>query len=156
MLYRQLYDVPYFYVTITDVNLTNFLNKIKAPEGEWFWFVMIALVGLLGFGLGRLSRLEEARPPISIQTETATPIVSALPSSKKPVSVAAVSVVAPSAPAQVSPISAERVYASKTGKRYYYSWCKSRVKEENKVWFGNADQAKAKGLTLGVGCREPF
>lgn len=44
--------------------------------------------------------------------------------------------------------------ASKTGKKYYPSWCKAvgRIKDSNKVWFETEDEAKSRGLTLSTAC----
>lgn len=48
-----------------------------------------------------------------------------------------------------------RVFASKnsTGKKYYYSWCSSRVKDTNKTWFPSEAAALAAGYTLAGNCQ---
>ena len=47
------------------------------------------------------------------------------------------------------------VYASKNGKKYYYSNCSglNRIKEENKVSFDSSDDAESQGYTLASGCK---
>lgn len=47
------------------------------------------------------------------------------------------------------------IVASKNGKRYYYSNCSgiNRIKQENRIYFNNREEAEAKGLTLASGCK---
>ncbi len=47
-----------------------------------------------------------------------------------------------------------RVYASKSGKKYYPWWCDagSRIKEENKIWFENKEEAIDGGYSLASNC----
>ena len=46
----------------------------------------------------------------------------------------------------------ESVYASSRGTKYYYWWCGSNIKEENKVWFKNSDEAIEEGYSLSKTC----
>lgn len=45
-------------------------------------------------------------------------------------------------------------FSAKTGKVYYYSWCKagSRVKEKNRLYFESEEMAKISGRTLSHLC----
>lgn len=47
------------------------------------------------------------------------------------------------------------IFASVSGKTYTYSWCQgaSRIKEENKIFFKNEDEAKRTGRTLSKLCK---
>jgi hypothetical protein len=44
------------------------------------------------------------------------------------------------------------IYASKNGSKYYFSYCSSRIKEENKIFFENEDQAREEGYDLSATC----
>lgn len=46
------------------------------------------------------------------------------------------------------------IVASKTGKKYYFSWCSgvSRIKEENRRYFETEKEAEGEGLTLSKTC----
>lgn len=46
------------------------------------------------------------------------------------------------------------IFASKNGTKYYYVWCSgsSRIKEENKVWFKDKEEAIARGYERAQNC----
>ncbi len=46
------------------------------------------------------------------------------------------------------------IYASKKGKKYYYASCKASIKEENKIWFQNEDEAVKRGYSLSKTCKK--
>jgi hypothetical protein len=48
-----------------------------------------------------------------------------------------------------------QVFASKKGKKYYYSWCSggNRIKPANRVFFDNAALAEAAGYTIAASCK---
>jgi hypothetical protein len=50
--------------------------------------------------------------------------------------------------------SADTVYASKSGKKYYYKDCSgiNRIKLENRVAFANAEMAEQSGYTKAANC----
>lgn len=100
-------------------------EKIKLP-------LLVILVGALGFGLGRLSRIEEGREPIKIrQPEKTEP--ETMPLAKA------------AAGAYVS---------SKNGTKYYLAWCAgaSRIKTENKVYFADKAAAEKAGYSAAANC----
>lgn len=47
------------------------------------------------------------------------------------------------------------VFASKSGKKYYYPWCGglNRVKEENRITFFSKEEAEATGLEKAKNCQ---
>ncbi|MBU6370521.1 MAG: hypothetical protein KGH93_01920 [Patescibacteria group bacterium] len=105
---------------------------------DMFVAILIILVGLASFALGRLSVLENNRAPIAISAagETAS-AASALPTS-------------PAVTGQGQGV----VFASKSGSKYYSPTCSgaSRVKPENRVWFPSIAAAEAAGLTPAANC----
>jgi mannose/fructose/N-acetylgalactosamine-specific phosphotransferase system component IIB len=46
------------------------------------------------------------------------------------------------------------IFGSKSGTKYYHSWCKAgnRVKLENRIYFESAKQAEAAGRSLAASC----
>lgn len=97
---------------------------------EWGIFLIVVLVGLISFGLGRLSSLQEALPPISIQ---------------KSVQMAAVAPVAPGG----------LVVAARGGSSYYFPWCggADKISAQNRVWFKSEEAARAAGYVPAKNCR---
>jgi hypothetical protein len=98
----------------------------------------VLLVGLLGYGLGRLERLGE-RLPIEIKYDSGV-IESTLRSTSTPKGATA---------------GDESVYASSKGTKYYYAGCRSTISAANKVSFKTAALAEAAGYTLASGCKKP-
>ena len=114
------------------------LEKIKLHSASIFFIIAVILIGTLGFGLGRLSKIEEGREPVKIARLSSTSDVENEVSS----------------PAML-PASAKGPYvASRNGTKYYLTNCSgvSRIKEENKVYFATAAAARATGLTPATNC----
>ena len=91
--------------------------------------LLTVIVGLLGFGLGRLSKLEDRKVPIVIKNEGAIT-------------------------AGASKYIASYV-ASKTGSSYYFPWCigVKKIKEANKIWFDTEEEALSAGYNKAANCR---
>jgi len=98
--------------------------------GEWGIFAIVVLVGLISFGLGRLSALEGVRPPVSVSM--ASPMAT---------------------PAPVAP--GGFVVAARSGSAYYYPWCggAQNIGESNKVWFKSEKEAEAAGYAPAKNCK---
>ena len=114
--------------------IQEYLNKIKylieEGVGEWGLFVVIFLVGLASFGLGRLSALEDTRPPVSI---VRSPVLD------KPEGM----------------YRGGEFIGSKTGGVYYYPWCAGadKIPSSKAVWFANEADAKASGYIPAKNCK---
>ncbi|PCI28180.1 hypothetical protein COB52_04005 [Candidatus Kaiserbacteria bacterium] len=94
-----------------------------------FIVLVLMLVGLGAFGLGRLSMMEEQRPAIRMFEQTMK---------------------------NVDPISmGGLVVASRNGSKYHFPWCSGaqRMSEVNKVWFKSIDEAKKAGFTAAGNCK---
>jgi len=98
--------------------------------GEWGIFAIVVLVGLISFGLGRLSALEEAKPPISVQ-------------------------MAPPLDSPQGTYMGGLIIASKSGNSYYFPWCSGaeKIAAANKVWFDSETEAKAAGYAPAKNCK---
>ncbi|MFH1170833.1 MAG: hypothetical protein V1704_04715 [Candidatus Vogelbacteria bacterium] len=106
------------------------LNKIK----PWLLPINIILVGTLGFGLGRWSKIEETKAPVLIENPAGDSANEAT-EAKEATSTGA-------------------LVGSKNGTKYHYPWCSGaqRIKEENKIWFASKEEATAKGYTPAANC----
>lgn len=107
-----------------------------------FLALLIILVGTLGFGLGKLSNLNQNEPiridyvNIDNNQETSNKIQTNSNSTNSQLQTTNSSVT-----------------ASSKGTRYYYSWCKSTVSDKNKVSFASAILAEKAGYTLAANCQ---
>ena len=97
---------------------------------EWGLIVIVFLVALASFGLGRLSALEDARPPVSI-TEA--------PAAQKPGPI----------------VLGGLIVASRAGSTYYYPWCTGagKILPQNQVWFASEDAARRAGYQPAKACK---
>jgi hypothetical protein len=123
----------------------------SAIRGDIFIVIIMILLGLSSFGLGRLSALEKKGSDVQIEA----PSKEDLDLEVKPAqtsNIPKVSAIKEAITNQTTQTNTDAVFASKTGKRYYFSWCTSQVKEENKVWFDTPALAEATGLTLAANC----
>ncbi len=109
--------------------------------------LIVLLVALGAFGLGRLS-VTEQKEPIRIIEPQEKESVSSSPSLRvsPQTQTAAVSAVATK--------QGEEVVASKNGSVYHFPWCAGaqKMKEENKVKYASATEAKAAGLRPAANC----
>ena len=104
---------------------TPFLEEAAIP-------LLVILVGLGGFGLGRMSTLEATTGPISI-TQAAAVGGSSDEATRQ----------------------GGKVIASKTGTKYYFPWCTAATKiaEKSKIWFDDETAARAAGYTPAGNCK---
>lgn len=109
------------------------LSKIKiffkSYESDLILVSVIILVALISFGLGRLSKIGESKIPITIENLTG-----------------AVNNIA---------TSTGNFVASKNGTKYHYPWCSGAqsIREENKIWFSTAEEAKKAGYQPASNCK---
>lgn len=115
-------------------SITDGWLKIKAGVayviGEWGLLILIFLLALSSFGLGRLSALQEARPPVAIK-------------------------MAPTASEPRGMYIGGLVVASRSGSAYYYPWCggASNISPANKVWFNTEAAAQKAGYVPARNCK---
>ena len=106
--------------------------KYKGSLTEWLLPLILVLIGLTAFGLGRLSTVGQEGPRLIINNAPAVTQTAAVAASR-----------------------GSGVYvASKSGTKYYLPSCSgvSRIKEENKVWFATVGEAQAAGYTPASNC----
>ncbi|MES2214172.1 MAG: hypothetical protein V4465_02160 [Patescibacteria group bacterium] len=114
--------------------------------------LLIILVAVLGFGVGRLTAPAthsgmkvEFDPSLGKTTELSTYIGGAYVNEA-----AAVSGVNSNPAPEASKTG--QVFASSKGKKYYYPGCKNTISEKNKVFFATAAMAESAGYTIAANC----
>ena len=103
---------------------------VKSREREIFFVASIILVGLMGFGLGRLSKLDDNKTPITIRESTSV-VNSAIS------------------------VDSGKLVASKSGASYHFPWCPGakKISEANKVWFASVYEAEKAGYKKAINCK---
>jgi hypothetical protein len=98
--------------------------------GDWGLFLLLVLLCIGSFALGRLSALIEARPLITL---------AAAPSKKAVL------------PLKMGGL----LVASWSGSVYYYPWCTGAqsIKPENQRWFADEKSAQAAGYRAAKNCQ---
>lgn len=135
------------------MSLADRWEKIKGHQDE-LWIILAAMLGLalvLGLWQWRLA----AQPPAPLQVENVP-----TGAEVEPVKVNNLATVSASQSRVGEPASAKapagkgQYVASKSGTKYYLPTCAgaNRIKEENKVWFATAGEARAKGLEPAANC----
>jgi len=129
--------------------LSNIQEKIKYfvedNKSDLLVAVAVFLVGLGGFGLGRLSAIWSEKKPITIiqnqeeNTEALRPTLDRQ-------NIASV----------VSAIQNKhgKYIASKSGTAYHFPWCAGaqKIKEANKIWFNTKEEAESRGYKPAGNC----
>ena len=146
------------------LNVKNFIEKIKPHQDSIFLVVVIVMVGLVGFGLGRLSAKYQTTE-LNIQstlvnTADLSKIVTTSPSKnisvKKPSTVSINPQQAPSGEVVASnAISTDKkIVGNKQSKIYHFENCAGalKMKEENKIFFASMLEAKNAGYKPAGNC----
>jgi len=122
------------------VNIQQIWQKYKGrvtkyATDELYIVALIILIGFAGFGLGRLSVMEEKKIPVVITNAT-----------WEFDSQVAGSVVS---------VNDGRFVASKNSTKYHLPWCSGaqRIKESNKIWFDSKEEAEQAGYTPAGNCK---
>lgn len=116
--------------------------KVWSEKEEVYHTLMVfivILVGLAGFGLGRLSQNGDLPVRIEYAKE--------VPGSEKAPTV--------SSTETSSPAQSGAIIASKNGTKYYFPNCRGvgNIKEENKIFFQTESEALAAGYSKASGCK---
>jgi hypothetical protein len=111
--------------------IQNIIERIKALPPVLPLALIVTLLGLISFGLGRLSALSEnPAPEITISQGASA--------------------------AQATPlIPGGQVVASARGKKYHFPWCPGAetISAGNRVWFKDAQEARKRGYTPAGNCK---
>ena len=126
-------------------DIRGFIKSLPpARKRDGFMVLLIILVALGAFALGRLSTSEHSPLTIGGPASVGSTLMLDAPD------------VVPSKTNSL-PISGSTgsVVASKTGTKYFFPWCGSAgsIKEENKIWFDSPEQARTSGFTPAGNCK---
>ncbi len=125
----------------TGGKLNNFLNS------KYFVPIVLVLVAIIAFCLGRVSGLQEKRPTVKI-----------IDNRGEVKGVSTNSLVASDLNNQAQPSQnamAGAVVASKNGAKYHYPWCAGakQISPANLITFDSIEKARAAGLTPASNCK---
>jgi hypothetical protein len=127
------------------------MEKIKlfiASErgNDIFVVIIIILVGLGSFELGRLSK-EEGSPGIKIEYQGQLQDINQ--------SANVVSAIWDTSESSETNSSGKTFFASNRGSKYYSTSCSAgkTIKQENRVWFATGEEAERAGYVLSSSCQ---
>lgn len=108
----------------------------KSPLKPYFLALIIILVSLLSFGIGRLTGSPREGVEIKFNENILNNAASVMGSQST-----------------IEKSGAGKVSASVNGTKYYYQNCSNNILEKNKVYFDTAKDAEESGYTLAANCR---
>lgn len=129
------------------MSINNIKEKIKPYKSDIFIVLVIILVALISFGLGRLSKIRENKVPVTIENLGASMINSQGNSVQNDQDIKS---------NQIQINSSQGILVgSKNGTKYHFPWCSGaqRIKEENKIWFSSKEEAEKAGYTPAANCK---
>ncbi len=120
-------------------NHIKFISKYLKNK-DVFAVLLIIMVGISSFGLGRMSVGEEGKNPIKTEYFSQNNTESRNIASPSQV---------------IESLSTGEVVASRNGSKYHLPWCSGaqRMNEENKIWFTSIEEAKLAGYTPAANCK---
>jgi hypothetical protein len=123
-------------------------------DGKYFIPVLIILVSIIAFSLGRISGLQEKRALVRVISDNPLnpPYLKGEIGGKD---ISSVSNIQQTAAVGASNTSGESVVASKNGTKYHYPWCAGakQISEKNKIIFNSIAEARAAGYTPATNCK---
>lgn len=135
------------------------IEKVKAwcerNRSDLFTAVVIFLVGLGSFGLGRLSAFWPEKRPLEIIGVPERSADFAAPSGQDKARQGRDRIgERPQAAAAVGAQAQGQYVGSKSGSAYHFPWCPGAraIKEANKVWFASKEDAEKRGYKPAANC----
>lgn len=131
------------------MNVPDFLHPRKEPGISLYIGLILVLVTVTSFGLGRLSAIREEKAGLTVLYPEGMQEEVFLGNSAS--AVTAVS----GGGGSVTALSGEQIVASKSGTKYHYLWCSGAksIKEENKIYFKTVDEARLAGYEPASNCK---
>lgn len=129
------------------MNISEFSKKSKKKldnlaRSDLYMIAVIILIGFAGFGLGRLSTIEDEK--MSVRIEFPEHLSASVLNTGNTVD-----------GSKASAIAQGLLIASKNGSKYHFPWCGGgkRISEKNKIWFDSIDEARKAGYTPAGNCK---
>lgn len=118
----------------------NKLNDFTCSD--FYIITIIIFIGFAGFGLGRLSSIEESKEQVKIEFPEylSASVLNGQKTAQE---------------ASVLTITEGLVVASKNGSKYHYPWCvgAKSISEKNKIYFDSTEDARKAGYTPAKNCK---
>jgi len=126
------------------MSIKEFIEKSKGcldGNRDMFIVIIVVLVAFGSFGLGRLSKIEELKTPVHVDSMAA--------------SVLKIGGGGTTDDLPPPPQGGGTYVGSKNGSKYHFPWCSGakRIKEENKVIFNTKEEAVSAGYTPAANCK---
>ncbi len=142
-------DIPEKIKSFWSARVWPVISQIRVNfdiKEDVFIILTIILVGLAGFGLGRLSALEKSRGEVTVN-----PLVQGINTTSSADGHSSLEKEEISS----TVINNGLLVASKSGKKYHFPWCAgaSQIAEKNKTWFSSYAEAKSAGYTPASNCK---
>ena len=124
------------------------LEKLKSflLNDQIFFAIIVVLVGIASFSLGRASVIENSPKPSTVQSSLPAAVTLA------PADIKAVP--APQAKAATEKAAGGELVGSKSGTKYHLPTCPGakQIKAENKIFFASREAAEAAGYKPAANC----
>ncbi|PJE50931.1 MAG: hypothetical protein COV29_01485 [Candidatus Yanofskybacteria bacterium CG10_big_fil_rev_8_21_14_0_10_36_16] len=131
----------------------KFMNFIKTYQRDVVFAVILALVFVSGYNIGKIKGAGEEKPDLTVTAPR--PNLPEADLSGQASKVEGLEIGSPSLPS-TTPIDFNniQVVVSKNSDRYHFPWCPSmaKIKEENKIFFKNETEAQKAGYVLAGNC----
>ena len=120
-------------------------------ESKYFIPIIIVLIAIISFSLGRISGLQEKREPVRVVSENSGEVkgISTGSSSNNPLN-------PPYIKREIEQAnSSGAVVASKNGTKYHYPWCAGakQISAKNLITFNSIESARAAGFSPASNCK---
>ncbi|TSC76736.1 MAG: hypothetical protein G01um101433_704 [Parcubacteria group bacterium Gr01-1014_33] len=127
---------------------------MSAYKTDLFTATVIFLVGMGGFGLGRLSAVLPEKKEIRITNNESPEETSPDPTGQARSTNEEKGVTAASVRNESALLIKGKFVASKSGTAYHFPWCPGalKIKDENKIWFETKEEAEKKGYKPAGNC----
>jgi len=125
-------------------------------EGKYFVPIVIVLISIIAFSLGRISGLQEKREPVRvIDNSPPNPSLILREGGSEQISTGEVKGSSTSSSGTSPSNSSGQVVASKNGTKYHYPWCAGakQISEKNKISFNSIEEARAAGYSPASNCK---
>jgi len=128
-------------------SINDLAEKVKSKLAPFYALILLVLVALIFFALGRLSTVEEKHEPIRVLQGSAAEVASPLAATNAGIAPAGNAQSEGSVGTGMTTSASGRVIGSKNSKKYYFPWCGELkiIKSANQVTFASAEAARAAG-----------
>ena len=133
-------------------NIPEFVNSDKGRD--FLIVLLIVLVGLASFGLGRLSA-QEYQTQSALKIEERELRATAFGARSETASATPVDTTPQSADTPATPYPDGKYVASKHGSAYHFPWCPGakRISDKNLIWFASSIEAEQAGYRKAANCQ---